>query len=146
VNPEHNSALEVLQGIALQLQFLKHNDPDPFWPYLSTVLNPSILTLLFSAYTNFSLDATMQPAGSPWWRLIQFPADLADTVIRGAKAIAISEEGQTDKAAADEQAAGAIAAGQVLTRQPPAFAPLTDQVKPGSRYRIDAGTPGGGGK
>lgn len=136
VNPDRNSALEVLQGIVLQLQFLKHNDPDPFWNYLNTILQPDTLTLLFVAYTQFSLDATMQPAGSPWWRLVHFPLALADSVIRGAKASMLSEQGQTDKANAEEQLAGQMAVGQLTTLEPHPFNVLTDQTKPLPRYRV----------
>jgi hypothetical protein len=136
VNPDRNAAADVLQGIVLELQFLKHNDPDPFWLYLTTIMQPDTLTLLFSAYTMFSLDATMVPAGSPWWRVVHFPLALADSVIRGAKASMLSEQGQVDKANSEEQLAGQMAVGQLNTLEPHPFNTLTDQTKPSPRYRI----------
>jgi hypothetical protein len=138
VNPERNAAVEVLQGIAFEvLRLAGEEGEDPFWDGIVTLLDAVTLTLQFQIRNVFSLDATYTPAGSPWWLPIHFPLVLADHVIRGAKASAKDEEGQTDKAAADEQMAAAMAAGQVLTLQPPAFNALTDQARPVPRYRME---------
>src|SRR4029077_12099292 len=133
----------VLQGIAFEvLRLAQEEGEDPFWDGIATFLNTATLTLQFQIRNVFSLDATYTPAGSPWWLPIHFPLDLADHVIRGARASAKDEEGQTDKEAADEQMAAGMAAGQGLTLPGQAFNALTDQAKPVPRYRIE-GPPAG---
>lgn len=139
VNPERNSAIEILQGIVFEQQRLADLEPggDPFWDVIFTAIDPETLTLQFQIRNRFSLSATMEPAGSPWWEWRHFPACLADPVIRGGEADGIREQGQSDKANQEEQASGAEAANeQAPTWQPLTFDPLTDQSKPVPRYKI----------
>lgn len=144
VNPERNSAVEVLEGIVFELQRLAAIEPggDPFWDAIYTAIDPATLTLQFQIRDRFSMDATMTPAGSPWWDWIHFPLALADPVIRGGEADGIREQGQSDKANQEEMAAGAEASNeQAPTWQPLPFDPLTDQTRPTPRYKI-AGSAG----
>lgn len=144
VNPERNSAIEVLQGIVFELQRLADLEPggDPFWDVIFTAIDPATLTLQFQIRNRFSLGATMTPAGSPWWEWIHFPACLEDYVIRGGEADAIREQGQSDNANNEETAAGGGASQeQVPTWQPLTFDPLTDQARPTPRYKITGQEP-----
>lgn len=70
------------------------------------------------------------------WELVPFPEQLAEPVIRGAYADALRDDGQTDKAMAEEQAAMAVAAERAGVFLPTIPNTLTDQVLPSARrYR-----------
>src|SRR4029077_14454964 len=54
VNPARNSAVEVLQGIMVQLQFLKVNDLDTFWDRIQAIINPAARNISFAIHSIFS--------------------------------------------------------------------------------------------
>jgi hypothetical protein len=61
----------------------------------------SVLTL--SVQDEFSIEAALIPGQVIYWKIIQFPFELIDQVVRGAYANALKEEGQTDKATMEEK-------------------------------------------
>ena len=71
-----------------------------------------------------------------WWALIPFPLELADLVARGGYADAVREDGQTDKANAEEQAVWAEVKMKQGAIIPGPYNPMTDQARPAPRYHV----------
>lgn len=74
-----------------------------------------------------------------WWIVVPFPYIICDQVVRGAYADALRDEGQTDKAQAEEQIMQQVdstlkVAGQIRE----GYDAMTDQVPPAPRYRSSA--------
>lgn len=78
-------------------------DKDTAYSGRTVVFEPVTGNCYFSATDN---NLNHPPATSPtYWILVPFPAVIADVVWRGAYSDALREEGQTDKATVEEQAA-----------------------------------------
>ena len=95
-----------------------------------------------NCYSSLQADNTNHAVtDAVWWALVEFPFAICDPVVRGAYSDALREEGQTDKAQAEEQGAttGQIERASVFTSTP--RDPLSDQQPPaGGRYRDVAQT------
>jgi hypothetical protein len=59
--------------------------------------------LMLSVQDEFSVEAVLAPGQVIYWRLVQFPFELIDQVVRGAYSHALKEEGQSDKGAMEEK-------------------------------------------
>jgi len=70
-----------------------------------------------------------------WWSQLAFPADNGDLIVHGAYADALREDGQTDKALAEEQALIGELEHKIASRILAPYDPLTDQAVPAARYR-----------
>jgi hypothetical protein len=83
------------------------------------------------------------PASNPtWWVLQAFPAEIVDLVVRGAYSDALREDGQTDKAQAEEQAVISEAQQKIASRSSIPYDWLTDQGMPPPRYHPPGATTG----
>jgi hypothetical protein len=70
-----------------------------------------------------------------WWAVIPFPYAICEPVVHGAYSDALREEGQTDKAAAEEQAVTALILERASSFTAADYGPLTDRQPPASQYR-----------
>lgn len=130
-----DSSAQILQGLI----DAKLASSDTFWTTVQLIFDPTNLTLDVAikdnASTDVRVDLPVPPAGGAWWELVPFPLALADQVIRGATGDVLKEWGQFPEGQAEEQAVGqeaGVRAGAFSVSD----APLTQQVKPSSRYRI----------
>ena len=82
-----------------------------------------------------------------WWALVPFPLELVELVVGGAYADALREDGQTDKANAQEQAVVNELNLEAAVHVHQSYDPMTDQSRPAPRYRLpgQAAAAGGGG-
>jgi len=82
------------------------------------------------------------PATNPtWWTLVDFPEQIVVQAIRLAYAEALREDGQNEKADAEEKMAfdEAQAGANILVH--PSYDPITDQSRTAPRYRAVGATP-----
>jgi hypothetical protein len=90
-----------------------------------------------------------QPYLSPtWWQLVPFPESIADLTVRLAFCETLREDGQFDKAQAEEAAVIQEAISKVAAMINVAFDTISDQARTASRYHPPVTTivaPGGGG-
>jgi hypothetical protein len=131
LNDPARSSAGILLGIVEEIQA----STDPFFSAMSLILDAPLLKLTFAAYDMVSLNAEVVPRESTWWELVPFPLALVEPVVRGAYSDALREAGQTDKAMAEEQGAGAEVADRVTKALAPGYTDLTDQRAPAPRYR-----------
>jgi hypothetical protein len=92
---------------------------------------------LATGHTYISIQAgnTNHPVSdTAWWAIVPFMEETADLVVRGAYADALREDGQTDKAAAEEQGVLAEIAVKSARQVGQPFNPMTDQSVPAPRY------------
>jgi hypothetical protein len=82
----------------------------------------------------FPVDAT-----GTWWQALPFPESLVDLVVRGAYSEALREDGQTEKAIAEEQAVMSDAFIKAASQLGLAYDVLSDQARPAQRYRPPGG-------
>ena len=119
---------------------------------------PSFTIVPYAATTTYAKDAVVYDPASgnnyislqnantgqaltnaTWWALQAFPFAIADAVVRGAYGEALRDMGQTEKAMAEEQGAGALAGERAGSTLADDYDQLTDQQKPTPRYRIQMG-------
>jgi hypothetical protein len=76
------------------------------------------------------------PEVSPtWWQIVPFPESVADLTVRYAFAEALREDGQFDKAQAEENAVIQDAVTKIAAMINVPFDTITDQARPPSRYK-----------
>jgi hypothetical protein len=98
-----------------------------------------------SVYASAQATNTNHPVTDPaWWTLVPFPEQIAIMVIRGAYAEALREEGQTDKANAEEQIAFQEAQAAAGIHVHSSYDAATDQARVPPRYHSPI--PAGAGK
>jgi hypothetical protein len=118
----------------------------------ATTYNLGDLTVASDGETYKSLQAANTnhtPTTSPtWWAVFPFPESIADLVVRYAFAEALREDGQFDKAQAEEQAVIQEAITKVAAMVNLAFDTISDQARSPGRYRPPMQTifAGGSGK
>jgi hypothetical protein len=127
-----DSASQILAGLTNAMS----SSTDVFFETVSSTLDLENLTLTISVRDQVSVDASMSLTVSSWWDIVQFQEALADQVIRGVVADVLREEGQTDRADAEEQKVPTEMAASASSYTTPDFLPLTDQQKPKSRFSV----------
>jgi hypothetical protein len=136
VKPTDN-ALAILSGLVDAM--ILAQDRDSFFIGVTSVLDTVGLSVTFTIDLSFgeiSLNATLQPPGTIAWDIIHFPFALMDQVVRGAYADTLGEQGQTDKASAQEQAVPIEEQVRKSGELAPQYSTLSDQQQPKSRYAI----------
>jgi len=124
--------VQILGGLASAIAV---QTTDPFLNGLQSRVVGSTMT--FSLPTTFSLDSYATLAGSSvWWEYIAFPFVLVDQVLQGIEADNMREQGQTDKADAQEAKVPTLEQLRVASVLAPQYNRLTDQAKPRSRYQV----------
>jgi hypothetical protein len=132
-----DNALAILNGLVNAM--ITAQDRDPFFAGVTSVLDSVGLSVTFTMNVSLgetALSATLQPPGTAFWDIIHFPFALMDQVVRGAYADALAEQGQTDKATAQEQVVPIeqqVRAGGELA---PQYQTLSDQQQQRSRYQV----------
>ncbi len=72
------------------------------------------------------------------WELVEFPYQIAEPVVKGAYSDALRDDGQTEKAMAEEQRAMQALGERASAQIAPDYDLLTDQQLPKPRYRSRA--------
>lgn len=94
-----DGAAQILTGLANQIT----NSGDAWMATVQPGIDTDNSVLMLSVMDEFSVEAVLAPGQVIYWRLVQFPFELIDQVVRGAYAHALKEEGQSDKGAAEEK-------------------------------------------
>jgi hypothetical protein len=94
-----DGAAQILTGLANQITV----SADPWMATVQPSLDTINSVLSLSAQDEFSLEAVAEQEDVIHWKLIRFPFELIDQVVRGAYANAMKEEGQTEKGMAEEK-------------------------------------------
>jgi hypothetical protein len=94
-----DGAAQILTGLAAQIT----NSGDAWMATVQPSIDTLNSVLTLSVQDEFSIEAALIPGQVIYWKIIQFPFELIDQVVRGAYANALKEEGQTDKATMEEK-------------------------------------------
>ena len=113
---------------------------DTWWGGVIVQTDADALTITFTNgdQVRYSAIAEVTPEAetTQFWELVVFPQIIAESVMRGMYSDALREEGQTDKAAVEEQAVvPELALATEKTVNQPADR-MTDQQQSRSRYRM----------
>jgi hypothetical protein len=132
-----DNALSILTGLVDAM--IVAQDRDPFFSAVTSVLDTVGLSVTFTMNVSLgetALSATLQPPGTAFWDIIHFPFALMDQVVRGAYADALAEQGQTDKATAQEQVVPIEQQVRTGGELAPQYQQLSDQQQQRSRYQV----------
>jgi len=128
----NDSALQVLNGIAASLA--SAGATDPVLATVSASIDTALNTIAFSSPKAAAVDASFLPVASAYWEWVPFPLELVDPVVRGAYSDALREDGQHDKAQAEEQAAMAEVNFKRNAILAAPYDLMTDQARAAARY------------
>ncbi len=111
--------------------------PAKMYPKNHVVYNPAGGNCFLSLVedNNFALSNTAK------WELVEFPYQIAEPVVKGAYSDALRDDGQTDKAMAEEQRAMQALGERASAQIAQDYDLLTDQQIPKPRYRSRANAP-----
>ena len=122
---------EIINGI---LAAFNPTPPDECFSELVVTANYALRTLTIVSPDPITVEgAVTAPAGK--WAVVDFPYALIEPVVDGAYADGLREAGQTDKAMAEQQNAGADQADRVTKALVPGYNDLTDTRAPAPRYQ-----------
>lgn len=111
---------------------------DAFLQALTLSPNASEPSLTIQSLTPVGIDVQIFTLGSPYWELVPFPLALFEPVLVGAGSDVLKEWGLQDKGLAEEQLVSQETAQSSGDFETAPTAPLTEQQKAFSRYRIQS--------
>lgn len=123
-----DGAAQIITGLADQIT----KSPDAWMTSVQPTADTINSVLTLSGLDEFSLEAMAAPGTIIWWKIVQFPFELLDQVVRGAYAHALKEEGQSDKGTAEEQVVPLETQISVTSNIKAGSDQMTDQVGGGS--------------
>jgi hypothetical protein len=119
-----DGAAQILTGLADQITA----SPDLWMATVQPGIDTVNSVLMLSVQDEFSVEAVLSPGQVIYWRLVQFPFELIDQVVRGAYSHALKEEGQSDKGAMEEKVVPSEQAISVNSNVLAGADQMTDQV------------------
>lgn len=139
----NDASEQVLAGLAAAISTA--GATDPVLAAVQTSIDLPNKTLVITTPKRAGISAEAVPEASNYWDSILFPLELVDLVVRGGYADALREDGQTDKANAEEQLVYAEVKAKQSAIIPGPYNPMTDQARPAPRYHVPGAVSAGGG-